>query len=71
MKTINLEEILLLKLKESKYGYPTLDSDVHNNILSAMKEACRQVLYLTAKNIAESNNKDKEAIILNTINQVE
>ena len=49
-RKINLDEILLNELEKSKYGFPEMDSDVYDNIKTAMKEACRQLLELAAEN---------------------
>lgn len=79
MTKINLREILYNKLKESKYGIPELDSDAYENIVKAMKEACKQALELAIQTVEtetiEYYGKFYEEInkqsILNVLNLVE
>ena len=75
-RKINLDEILLNELEKSKYGFPEMDSDVYDNIKTAMKEACRQLLELAAENATYDWNDHEDIIIdkqsiLDTINQIE
>jgi len=76
MKTINLEEILS---KHDKYN--DISEELEGSILSAMKEACEQVLELASENVDNVIEKSEEDIyivlaqeinnsILDTINQI-
>ena len=76
MKTINLEEILS---KHDKYN--DISVELESSILSAMKEACEQVLELASENVDNVIEKSEEDIyivlaqeinnsILDTINQI-
>ena len=77
MKIINLEEILS---KHDKYN--DISVELESSILSAMKEACEQVLELASENVDNVIEKSEEEIyivlaqevnnsILDTINQIE
>jgi len=80
-RKINLEEILLREFAKSEYGYPLLDYDVHLNIISAIKEACKQTLELAAENaewddlgdgdLHGANIEVDKQSILNVINLIE
>lgn len=76
MKTINLEEILS---KHDKYN--DISEELESSILSAMKEACEQVLELASENVDNVIEKSEEEVyivlaqeinnsILDTINQI-
>ena len=76
MKEINLEEILY-----SRYNSLTEDEKLYvkkellgytwDDILTAMKKACRQALELAANNIEDKVTvKVNQHLILNTINQI-
>lgn len=76
LKIINLEEILNNHLSYSSAA-PVGELNKHFIIL-AMKEACKQTLELAAEKINESiadleynsENKELQQSILNTINQI-
>ena len=74
MKEINLEKILLENVAIDRN---TTNEEDFNNILLAMKEACKQVLELAVENVCEvefveTGPMDESVIesITNTINQV-
>lgn len=75
MKNVNLKQIL------DKNGFDFDSFEFENehsakNLLTAMKEACRQTLELAAENVKTCTNRETTSIIVNkqsildTINQV-